>query len=171
LFFGFIRDYKGLDLLIEAMRGLDESYVLVIAGEVYGSFDKYEKQINHLNISNRVLKFIRYINDVEVPLFFSSADVCVLPYKSATQSGITSISFHYDLPIIATDTGGLKEIIQINETGLIVEKPDGNHIAEAIRKYFDKNLRNKFIPNIIRLKEKLSWKNYAEALLNFYHSL
>jgi len=171
LFFGFIRDYKGLDLLIDAMSKLNDEYLLVICGEVYGSFEKYNQQIDKLGIQNRISLHVRYISDDEVPLFFSASDVCVLPYKSATQSGITSIAHHFDLPLIATDTGGLKESILHDKTGLIVESPDANLIAKAIEKYFSQNLKPKFREEIKLLKSKLSWNSLANAIIDFSKSL
>ncbi|MFI5164223.1 MAG: glycosyltransferase [Bacteroidia bacterium] len=171
LFFGFIRDYKGLDLLIDAMSKLNDEYVLVIAGEVYGSFDKYDQQIEKLGVKNKISLHVRYISDDEVPLFFSSADVCVLPYRSATQSGITSISYHFDLPLIATDTGGLKESILHNKTGIIVDSPDPNMIAKAIENYFSRNLKSKFQDEIKLLKSQLSWSSLANAIIEFSKSL
>jgi glycosyltransferase involved in cell wall biosynthesis len=167
LFFGFIRDYKGLDLLIDAVSKLDDSYVLVIAGEVYGSFEKYQKQIDALNLNHRIIQHVRYISDDEVPLFFSAADVCVLPYRSATQSGVTSIAWHFNLPVIATDVGGLKESIQYRNTGLIADEPESDTIAILIQRYFFENVKNKFVNNIIALKDKLSWHHYAKSLLDF----
>lgn len=171
LFFGFIRDYKGLDLLIEAMSKLSEDYLLVICGEVYGSFQKYSEQIDMLGVKNKIIQHVRYISDDEVPLFFSSADVCVLPYKSATQSGITSIAYHFDLPLIATDTGGLKESIIHNKTGIIVDSPDANLIAKAIETYFSQNLKSKFQEEIKLLKNKLSWNSLSNAIIEFSKSL
>lgn len=171
LFFGFIRDYKGLDLLIEAMTKLNDEYVLVIAGEVYGSFEKYERQIEKLCLKDKVILHVRYIGDNEVPLFFSSADVCVLPYKSATQSGITSIAYHFDLPMIATDTGGLKESIEHNKTGLVVPSPDSGLIANAIQEYFTQNCKPRFQEEIKLLKNKLSWDSLANAIISFGKSL
>jgi glycosyltransferase involved in cell wall biosynthesis len=171
LFFGFIRDYKGLDILIDAVSKLDDSYVLVIAGENYGSFDKYEKQIDELNVRHRIIKHVLYINDHEVPPFFSAADVCVLPYKSATQSGITSIAYNFNIPVIATDVGGLRETVQHQSTGLIADEPNSLSLAFLIRNYFSENLKERFSQNIIALKERLSWKHYADALLDFHSKL
>ncbi|TAL61848.1 MAG: glycosyltransferase [Bacteroidetes bacterium] len=171
LFFGFIRDYKGLDLLIDAVSKLNDEYVLVIAGEVYGSFDKYTQQIEKLGVQSKISLHVRYISDDEVPVFFSAADVCVLPYKSATQSGITSIAYHFDLPMIATDTGGLKESIEHNKTGIIVASPDSNLIAKAIQDYFAQNFRPKFQEEIKLLKNKLSWDGLANAIIDFSKSL
>ena len=171
LFFGFIRDYKGLDLLIEAMSKLGGEYMLVIAGEVYGSFEKYRQQIDALSIGEKISLHVRYISDEEVPLFFSSADVCVLPYKSATQSGITSIAYHFNLPIIATDTGGLKESVVHNKTGLIVNAPNADLIADSIRTYFMETLKPVFQNEIQLLKSKLSWTSLASRIIDFSNSL
>lgn len=167
LFFGFIRDYKGLDLLIQAMNHIDPTIELIVAGEVYGSFEKYQELINSGGQKHRIHLFNKYIGDEKVPQFFSAADVCVLPYKSATQSGITSISYHFDLPIIATDVGGLKETIEHMKTGLIVDQPEVIAISESINQYFKNDLGKQFAPNIEIYKNKHSWKNFSEELTNF----
>src|SRR6185295_1036332 len=115
----------------------------------------------------KVTVHARYIDDDEVPLFFSAADVCVLPYKSATQSGITAISFHFDVPIIATDVGGLKEIVHQEETGLIVPKADAGLIAKSVKHYFEPANRTVFRENIRRMKERLSWESFAKKIEHF----
>jgi glycosyltransferase involved in cell wall biosynthesis len=171
LFFGFIRDYKGLDILIDAYDKLDDSYQLVIAGETYGSFDKYYDQIQKTNNPNNIFVFNDYISDNRVPYFFSAADVCVLPYKSATQSGITSIAYHFNVPIIATDVGGLKESIEDMRTGLIVNHCNANEIASKINHYFSSSLEDSFKENIINLKEELSWGKFAASILDFVKAL
>jgi glycosyltransferase involved in cell wall biosynthesis len=112
LFFGLIRSYKGVDLILEALAELDESYYLIIAGEVYGSFDKYKEIIKKNLLENRVLLQTKFIPESEIALYFSAADVCVLPYRSGTQSGIEGISYHFGLPVIVTDVGGLKETVE-----------------------------------------------------------
>jgi glycosyltransferase involved in cell wall biosynthesis len=171
LFFGFIRDYKGLDVLLQAFDLLDDSYQLVIAGETYGSFDKYTNQISSLRHKNQVFVYNDYITDSLVPDFFAAADVCVLPYKSATQSGITSIAYHFETPLIATDVGGLKESIHHLETGLMVDRCEPEAIAASIRQYFDQQLVSKFIPEIQKMKEELSWKNFAQHIVDFSDKL
>lgn len=171
LFFGFIRDYKGLDLLLESMAKLPDDYLLLIAGEVYGDFKKYDEQIKLLKIENKVIKFVRYINDDEVPLFFSAADVCVQPYKSATQSGIAGISYHFDLPMIATDVGGLREMIEPYGTGIIVQKPDVDLLTNSILSYFDGNKERELSKNIGIFKEICSWKSLAREILALYNKV
>lgn len=171
LFFGFIRNYKGLDLLIDAMQHLPEDHHLIVAGEVYGSFDKYTAMIAELKLSDRIHLFNQYISDDEVGLYFSASDACVLPYKSATQSGITAISHHFNLPVIATDVGGLKETIRHGETGMIVETPESSLIANAIRLYYKGDYKEKFSANIEREKAENSWSNFADKLIEFSKTL
>lgn len=171
LFFGLVRDYKGLDLLIEAFSGLDDTYQLVIAGEVYSNLTKYEDQILRSGAKERIFFFNQYIPDAEVRVFFSAADVGVLPYRTATQSGITATSFHFEVPIIATNVGGLKEIIGHEKMGLIVDRPEANEIREAIQKYFEEQLAEQFQSNIRIEKEKNTWDQFAEQVISFAETL
>ncbi|MFT5858889.1 MAG: glycosyltransferase involved in cell wall biosynthesis [Flavobacteriaceae bacterium] len=171
LFFGFIRDYKGLDLLIEALVDLPSDTHVIVAGEVYGSFEKYQKTIDSLGLNARIHLFTEYISDSEVSTYFSASDVCMLPYKGATQSGITAISHHFNLPIIATDVGGLKENTRHDETGLVVSQPDSKLIAEAVDHYFTAKLKLSFSKNIEAEKSENSWENFAQKIVEFSHSL
>ena len=171
LFFGLIREYKGLDILIDAFSKLDNSYHLIIAGEAYGSFDLYETLINNSPLKENISLFNKYISDDEVPLFFSASDVCVLPYRSATQSGISAVSSHFELPLITTNVGGLKESIEKPGTGIVVDRPDSELIAKAIKSYFDDSLKDLLKTNIYRENQILSWENFANKLLNFYKTL
>ena len=171
LFFGFIRDYKGLDVLIKAFDQLDDSYQLLIAGESYGSFEKYQTLINSISKRNRVFVFNDYIADDQVPLFFSAADVCVLPYRTATQSGITSIAYHFDVPVIATDVGGLKESIKHMQTGLIVNECEPDTVAYSIQEFFNKRLSDQLIAGIRSMKDSLSWNSFAKDVIDFVKEL
>jgi len=171
IYFGFIRDYKGLDLLIESMRYLDDDYRLLIVGEVYGEFTKYQQLIDKYDLSHRIVKFIKYVPDSDIPIYFSAADVCVLTYKSATQSGIVGISYQFDVPVIVTDVGGFKELVDENKTGLLVKNLDPVEISNAIKKYFAENLKEKFIPNIAAVREKHSWLGLAKDVVSLYTSL
>ncbi len=170
LFFGFIRDYKGLDILLETFGLLGKSYQLIIAGEVYGDFDKYDKLIEQNPNKERIHKHIKYISDNEVGLYFSAADACILPYRSATQSGITGISYHFETPMLATDVGGLAEIIHHNKTGLIVAKPESILLKESIEQFFNSDMTI-FVDEIRKLKQELSWKVFTEKLLDFANTL
>lgn len=171
LFFGFIRDYKGLDLLIDAMAKLPSDHMLVIAGEPYGDVGKYHEAITRHGLKDRVVDHIRYIADQEVPLFFSAADAVVLPYKSATQSGITAIAYHFGTPVIATDVGGLKESVEHDRTGLIVPLPEAGAIAEAISGFHTSGRASAYRARIAELREELSWKRFADHLVAFASSL
>jgi len=162
LFFGLIRDYKGLDLLIDTMPLLDESYQLVIAGESYGDFGKYRQAIDCSPARLRIKVMNRYIDDDEVPRLFSAADLLVTPYRSATQSGVIPIAYHFDLPVLATDVGGLKESIERAGTGLVC-LPTVESLSEGIRKFFRSD-KAAFIANIQKEKKALSWEAFANAL-------
>lgn len=167
LFFGLIRDYKGLDLLIDALPQLGEEYQLVIAGESYGSFDKYQAQIEASGCADRIHVFNRYIDDEEVPRFFSAADLCVLPYKSATQSGITAIALHFDLPVVATPAGGLAESIEKPGVGLMTDGISAEAIVRSVRTFCEAG-PDSFIENIRKAKATMTWGAFAEHILSFY---
>jgi glycosyltransferase involved in cell wall biosynthesis len=171
LFFGFIRDYKGLDLLLEAAALLPADYTVIVAGEVYGSFDKYAALIEKLGLQQTVALFNQYIGDEEVPLYFGASDVCVLPYRSATQSGITSMAMHFAVPVIATNVGGLSELVHHEKSGLIVPQPDPQQIAVAIRRYFEQGLAEKFILALEEEKKAHSWEAFSTKLLQFAQTL
>jgi len=165
LFFGFIRDYKGLDNLIESMSLLNDDYHLLICGEVYGSFDKYSELIARFGLNERIHLFNKYIADNEVADYFCASDVCVLPYKTATQSGIVGISYHFDLPVIATDTGGLKSMIEPYNSGIMIDKSEPKLIAESINQYFNSDI-NQYVDNINNYKKDASWERLGEEIIS-----
>lgn len=171
LFFGIIRDYKGLDVLLQAFQGLPDDYHLLVAGECYGSFEKYEQLIKELALESRITLCTRYIEDREVSAFFSAADVCVLPYKSATQSGITAIAHHFNIPLIATDVGGLKETIIDGKSGLIVAQPEPEMLRSTILSYFENNMKIAMSAFIAAQKADHSWENFARKIIEFSESL
>lgn len=174
LFFGLIRDYKGLDILLKAMPLLDSSYTLVIAGEPYGGFEKYQKIIDSeefKEIRKRIVINTSYIPDGDVKIYFSAADACVLPYRSATQSGISSISWNFNVPLITTPVGGLIESVGEAGTGLLTESISAQGVADAIKKYFAEGKKEEYIYGIKRLKEKLSWNNFCIQLNKFIDTI
>lgn len=171
LFFGLIREYKGLDILIEAFAGLGDDYQLIIAGEPYGPFDRYAELIEKSG-KDRIHTFLHYIKDSEVSDFFSVADVSVLPYRSATQSGISSVSYHFEVPMIVTGVGGLKETIGEKGTGLVSEKIDSEAIRHEIERFFaDPETSRKCMENIRKVKKELSWETFCSGLLDFSNTL
>ena len=171
LFFGLIRDYKGLDILLDAFNQLDDSYQLIIAGEPYGSFEKYQAQIDSSPLKENIKLFNKYINDSEVASFFSATDVSVLPYRSATQSGISAISYHFNVPMITTDVGGLRESVAERGTGIITEEISAKAVKEAIIYFFTEADREKYVAKIEEEKVRLSWSNFCKQLTDFYHTI
>ena len=172
LFFGLIRTYKGLDILLKAFAGLPEEYQLIIAGEPYGSFDKYQEIIDRIPGKDRIFMDLKYIKDSQVKDYFSAADLAVLPYRSATQSGISSISYHFEVPMIVTDVGGLKETIGDRGTGLVASDGRPETIRKEIIRYFsDPTIKENCISSIRLEKERLSWKTFARKLTEFIGQL
>lgn len=172
LCFGFIRDYKGVDIAIKTMKMLkDKGYILVIAGEIYGDFTPYQTLININGLQDSVHCFIRYIPDVETPTFFSAADVVVLPYKSATQSGILNIAYHFEIPVVVTDVGELRKSVEPYQTGLVCPIPTPEMFAQTVEEFFTKNSAFTFQRNIRAYNAQHSWKHFADGLLSFARSL
>jgi glycosyltransferase involved in cell wall biosynthesis len=166
LFFGFIREYKGLDILIESMKHLPDDYHLLIGGEVYGDEKKYFDLIKKHDVENKVTPHIRYIADDEVPYFFSASDVNVLPYRSATQSGILSIAYHFELPVLVTDVGSLKQAVEPHQTGTVIEKPTPEIISNGVNDFFSKDYQQ-FKTNLKEFKKQNSWDNLAKSIIDF----
>lgn len=164
LFFGFIRDYKGLDLLLEAMKDkrlVDNKIKLIVAGEYYSNEAKYKALIKQFEIENQIELFTEFIPNEEVSLYFSAADLVVQPYKTATQSGITQIAYHFEKPMIVTDVGGLKEIVPENKVGFVV-KPEAKALAEAILKFYQSDID--FEHFIKEEKKKYSWEQMLRKI-------
>ena len=138
LFFGYVREYKGLRYLLEAMptvlKRLDVE--LLIVGEFYDDRERYERMIDTLGIRERVTVIAEHVPDEAVGRYFSAADLVVLPYVSATQSGITQIDYAFGLPVVSTDVGGLPEVVADGETGYIVSAGDSQALALAIARFF-----------------------------------
>ena len=173
LFFGLIREYKGLDILLKAFEDLPEDYQLIIAGEPYGSFDRYARIMDSFpeSVRRRIFMELKYIKDSEVSDYFSASDLAVLPYRSATQSGISSVAYHFEIPMIVTDVGGLKETIGDRGTGIVAENAAPESIRKEILRYFNEDNRERFIENIRKEKERLSWKSFAAELVEFIDRL
>ncbi|WP_108821494.1 glycosyltransferase [Dysgonomonas sp. Marseille-P4361] len=171
LFFGLIRDYKGLDILIEAMSELDDSYQLIISGESYGSFDKYTELINRSPLKDNIVVFEQYIPDEMVTTLFSAADLLVLPYRSATQSGVVALAYQLELPMVSTNVGALGSTIKSSETGLVVSNISPKGIADGIKDFFESNNLALYKTNLKKEKERLSWNNFAVSIESFFSKL
>lgn len=167
LFFGLIRDYKGLDLLIEAMDFLNEDYQLIIAGECYGEFNKYQDLIDKSRLKDNIIVFEQYIPDEMVTDLFSASDLLVLPYRSATQSGVVAMAYQLEMPMVATSVGALGSTIQDAKTGFVVSDIDSKSISEGIKTYFDGSEKDEYLKNIQFEKNRLSWNSFAENLQTF----
>lgn len=166
LFFGFIRDYKGLDLLIQAFsddRIRNQQVKLLVAGEFYSKPEPYLSLINDLGVSDKIVLSNDFIPDSNVRDYFCAADLVVQPYKHATQSGVTQIAYHFNKPMIVTDVGGLAEMIPHNKVGYVV-KPDSKSIADAIVNFFQNNEEEKFSKNVEVEKQKYSWHSFTESI-------
>lgn len=171
LFFGLIRDYKGLDLLIEAVNYLDESYQLIIAGECYGDFKKYQDIIDKSSLKENIKIFEQYIPDNMVTDLFSASDLLILPYRSATQSGVVAMAYQLEMPMLATNVGALGSTIEKAQTGLVIEPISVEAIAKGIRSFFDFNLKDKYLPHILSEKKRLSWASFTESIQCFLSNL
>jgi glycosyltransferase involved in cell wall biosynthesis len=169
LFFGFIRKYKGLDLLLKALKDCDDNTVVLIAGECYGDFNEYQEIIDELSVSERIINRVQYIPDSEVVDVFSVSDICVLPYRTATQSGIASIAKFYQLPMVVTPVGELPNEVIPNKTGIVCESSKPIHIAFGISKCLDE--LDSFSSELKAEKEEHNWINFADEFLNFVDSL
>jgi glycosyltransferase involved in cell wall biosynthesis len=169
LFFGFIRKYKGLDLLLEAMadeRLKQQDIRLIVAGEYYGDKDFYEQIIAKHQLQNRVHLFTDFIPNQEVPVYFSAADLVVLPYRSATNSGITQVAYFFEKPMIATNVGGLPEAVPDGKAGLVCA-PEPHAIADSILAFLQPGSLPGLQQSLQEEKEKYSWKNFSEKLVSF----
>jgi glycosyltransferase involved in cell wall biosynthesis len=166
LFFGYIRRYKGLQVLIDAMAKLAGGFDvhLMVVGEFYDDDRKYRKQIADLQLDRRVTLYSDYVPNDKVHLYFSAADVVVLPYISATQSGIAQIAYNFDKPVIATNVGGLSEVVLDGLTGFIVPPNDTEGLAQSIRRYYDEKKEDIFIANVRKEKKKYSWENLVRTI-------
>ncbi len=166
LFFGFIRDYKGLDLLLQAMadeRVRNLNVKLIVAGEFYTDSKPYADMINQLGIRDKLILKTDFIPDNEVRNYFCAADMVVQPYKHATQSGVTQICYHFDRPMLVTNVGGLPEIVPHGKVGYVVE-PNPTAIADALVDFYGKHLEFKMRDNIKLEKKKYAWSEMLNKI-------
>lgn len=172
LFFGLIRKYKGLDMLLEAFGELkaNPDIQLLIAGEFYEDKQPYLDLIENSGIKDQVILHGKFIANDDVKLYFSAADLVALPYRSATQSGVTQVSFHFEVPTLVTNVGGLSEIIPDKVAGYVVES-SGAAIATAIKDYFANDRINSFTEGMKREKQKYDWKLFVNEVFELYKQI
>jgi glycosyltransferase involved in cell wall biosynthesis len=173
LFFGLVRPYKGLDMLIDAWftlkaRGLTTGRRLLVAGEFYDDVEKYRAQVERLGLGGEVVIHDRFVGDDEIPLWFSLTDLLVLPYRSATQSGVTQIALHFDVPMVVTGVGGLPEIVRDGVTGF-VSPPTVDGIASALEKFWESGTAARLKANFPAEKLRFGWSASADSLVALYN--
>jgi glycosyltransferase involved in cell wall biosynthesis len=166
LFFGIIRDYKGLDILLNAVAELqDIDFKLTIVGECWGSWDKYQKQIDDLQLNNRVEKVIQYASDEEAANYFTRADVVVLPYRSMTGTGVIPLAYHFETPVICSDLPAFHEVVKNHNTGVIAKGQSSKDIAQAITKFQELRTSVDFASNTRDLTQLFTWQKFCDELL------
>ena len=172
LFFGIIRDYKGLDLLLEAFAQMDYKSLnlkLLVAGEYYSNEAMYQDMIVKLGIQDDVIVVNQFIKDSEVGQYFCAADIVAQPYKNATQSGVTQIAYHFEIPILVTNVGGLPEMVPHEEVGYVVEK-DSSEIAKALTSFYSNKKEEEFKAHLKEEKKKYLWDKLTAKVLKLTNS-
>lgn len=170
LFFGLVRAYKGLDLLLDAMRIVKDqlpSVHLLIAGEFYEDEKKYREQIERNGLTERVIVRNEFIPDADLRKYFGAANLIVQPYKSATQSGVTQVAFHFEKPILVTNVGGLGEIVHHEKMGYATE-PNAENIAQAIVDYYTNKRQPAFTDYLREEKKKYDWNKMTQTIQDIY---
>jgi len=165
LFFGFIRKYKGLDLLLEAMQDARiqaAGIKLLVAGEFYEKKEEYNTLIEKLGIAGQLILRTDFIADSEVRYYLSAADFVIQPYRNATQSGVTPLAYHFEKPMLVTNVGGLPDLVPDGKVGIVAE-PDPTSIAGSILRLYELG-EDYFLPHLREEKKKYSWHQLATAI-------
>lgn len=173
LFFGFIRDYKGLDLLVEAMsdpRLKASGAKVIVAGEFYSNEEKYLQLIKKHGVSDQIILKTEFIPDDQVAHFFNACDVVVQPYKDATQSGVTQIAYHFEKPMIVTNVGGLAEIVPHGKSGFVCE-PNAKSLAETLVNVLQPGVVIQLTEGTKEEKKRFTWETMVESIFNLYHQV
>lgn len=172
LFFGFIRTYKGLDLLLKAINDPTiraNNIKLLVAGEFYEDENFYLSLINENNLQEQVILRDQFIPDSEVKYYLSAADCVVQPYRNATQSGVTPLAYHFEKPMIVTNVGGLPALVPHEKVGIVCE-PVPQSLTNAINRFYELG-EDFFIPHLRNEKQKYTWKNLVETILNLVNKV
>ncbi len=167
LFFGFVREYKGLMFLVEALPAIREKLPdtrLLIVGDFYDDKQKYLRRIDELGIASMVAMYDEYVPDKEVGSYFSASDLVVLPYVSATQSGIVQMAYGFGKPVVATSVGGLPDVVHDGRTGYIVPPKNPAALAAAVVRFFEQNKGEEFSAAIEREQDRFSWRRMVETI-------
>ncbi len=167
LFFGFIRDYKGLDLLMHAFadpRLRHYRVKLIVAGEFYNNAEQYAQLEKQLGLEDEIVWHTQFIPNDQVRIYFSAADLIVQPYKTATQSGVTQVAYHFSKPMLVTNVGGLAEIVPHGKVGYVTPV-DAKAVADALVDFCSDDNKLRFAQNIETEKKKYAWSRMTEACL------
>ena len=171
LFFGFVREYKGLKHIINALPQITEQIKdakLYIVGDFDGDKDQYLQLIKEKNVEDNIRIYDGYIPDNEVEKFFAASDLVVLPYESATQSGIVQIAYGFRKPVVVTNVGGLPEVVDDEKTGYVVEAFNDDKLAEAVIRFFKEDRAEEFETNVANEEYKYSWDRMVEVVEGLY---
>ena len=172
LFFGLVRKYKGLDMLIQSMNHVfekDRDIRLLIAGECYGDKDEYLNLINNSKFKNNIIWVERFIPDSEIPIFFSASNVVVLPYRTASQSGVIPLAYNYNKPVITSNLESLTEVIDEGKTGHTFDSD--SELSSEILSFFNSYKRDIYEKNIYDYKKNLSWPSFINGIEDVYSRL
>jgi len=172
LFFGFIRRYKGLDLLLQAMSNStirEQNIKLLVAGEFYEDRAAYDKLIQQLNIHDQLILKTDFIPDSQVRDYICAADFVIQPYKNATQSGVTPLAYHFEKPMLVTNVGGLPGLVPHEQSGLVCE-PNPESIANGVLKLYQLGPLY-FQPHLLRIKQELSWTRFIDKLIDLANGI
>jgi len=173
LFFGIIRKYKGLDILLEAFadnRLQNQNLKLIVAGEFYEDAKPYYDLIEKYNLSDSVVLVTKFIPDEKVVDYFCAADIIAQPYKNATQSGVTQIAYHFEKPMLVTNVGGLNEIVPNHKVGYVCE-PNAKDVSDCLVDFFSKDKESEFIEGVKEEKSKYSWDKMIENIKSLHRLL
>ena len=171
LFFGFVRKYKGLDLMLRAMsdkRIKNLGIKLIVAGEFYDNIDDYMNLIDELDIKSSIILKSDFIPETDVKNYFCASDMITQTYRTATQSGVTQIAYHFERPMLVTDVGGLAEIVPNNKVGYVTSQ-NPSDIADAILDFYSNNREVEFEKNAAIEKSKFSWQNLINGIEELIH--
>ena len=166
LFFGFVREYKGLKYLLKAMADVDKDIKLMVVGDFGNDRESYDRQIKELGIGDRLEIHDEYVPDRQVEKYFRACDAVVLPYIDATQSGIAQIAYGFKKPVIATDVGGLPEVVTDGKTGIICKSADSKALSEAIKRFYALKPEVDFAANIEQDSRRFSWEELIETIVD-----
>jgi glycosyltransferase involved in cell wall biosynthesis len=174
LYFGIVRQYKGLDVLIQAskiLRDILDDFHILAVGESYDNAEKYNSLINELGVADVFTWENQFIPDTEVAIYFSAADVMALPYHSASQSGIVQIAYNFNIPVVVTNVGGLPEYVEKGVSGEIVCVNNPNELAKCLANGLNKGSFLNMSIGMDDVKSNFTWENFTDGIESLYNQL